>query len=246
MSGVDNMNYMYSLNATANGEMTADRQFRRQDGSEHRSDSGADRARRRPPRSFPRMSPTMASRCRKSVTAPLMLIALYSPQRHLRRAVPGQLRLHQSQRSSSRACRASAAFRYSAPASTRCACGSSPINWRSCGITVPEIVSAIQAQNTVNPAGQVGGEPAPKGQEFTYSVRAQGRLHVAGRIRADRRSRNAGRRDRARAGRGARRTWARRTTASPAASMESRAPIIAVYQLPGSNAVAGRRRASRS
>ena len=43
-------------------------------------------------------------------------------------------------------------------------------------ITVPEIVSAIQTQNTVNPAGQVGSEPIPKGQEFTYSVRAQGRL----------------------------------------------------------------------
>jgi hydrophobic/amphiphilic exporter-1 (mainly G- bacteria), HAE1 family len=43
-------------------------------------------------------------------------------------------------------------------------------------ITVPEIVSALQTQNTVNPAGQVGSEPAPKGQEFTYSVRAQGRL----------------------------------------------------------------------
>jgi hydrophobic/amphiphilic exporter-1 (mainly G- bacteria), HAE1 family len=43
-------------------------------------------------------------------------------------------------------------------------------------ITVPEIVTALQTQNTVNPAGQVGSEPAPKGQEFTYSVRAQGRL----------------------------------------------------------------------
>src|SRR5207237_10908282 len=43
-------------------------------------------------------------------------------------------------------------------------------------ITVPEIVNAIQAQNTVNPAGQVGGAPVPKGQEYTYSVRAQGRL----------------------------------------------------------------------
>ena len=43
-------------------------------------------------------------------------------------------------------------------------------------ITVPEIVSAIQQQNTVNPAGQVGGEPVPPGQEFTYTVRAQGRL----------------------------------------------------------------------
>jgi HAE1 family hydrophobic/amphiphilic exporter-1 len=44
------------------------------------------------------------------------------------------------------------------------------------GITVPEVVSAIQAQNTVNPAGQVGAAPSPKGQEYTYSVRAQGRL----------------------------------------------------------------------
>src|SRR5260370_11577961 len=43
-------------------------------------------------------------------------------------------------------------------------------------IPVPEIVTAIQPQNTVNPAGQVGSEPAPKGQEFTYSVRARGRL----------------------------------------------------------------------
>src|SRR5260370_361232 len=43
-------------------------------------------------------------------------------------------------------------------------------------ITGPEIVAAIQSQNTVNPAGQVGSEPAPKGQEYTYSVRAQGRL----------------------------------------------------------------------
>ena len=44
------------------------------------------------------------------------------------------------------------------------------------GITVPEIVSAIQQQNTVNPAGQIGSEPVPPGQEFTYTVRAQGRL----------------------------------------------------------------------
>ncbi|MEB2345030.1 MAG: multidrug efflux RND transporter permease subunit [Deltaproteobacteria bacterium] len=44
------------------------------------------------------------------------------------------------------------------------------------GITVPEIVSAIQQQNRVNPAGQVGSEPVPPGQEFTYTVRAQGRL----------------------------------------------------------------------
>ena len=43
-------------------------------------------------------------------------------------------------------------------------------------ITVSDVIQAVQSQNTVNPAGLVGGEPAPKGQEFTYSVRAQGRL----------------------------------------------------------------------
>jgi HAE1 family hydrophobic/amphiphilic exporter-1 len=43
-------------------------------------------------------------------------------------------------------------------------------------MTIPEIVDAIEAQNTVNPIGKIGGEPIPAGQEFTYTVRAQGRL----------------------------------------------------------------------
>ena len=43
-------------------------------------------------------------------------------------------------------------------------------------ITIPEILDAIKKQNTVNPAGQIGAEPVPTGQEFTYTVRAQGRL----------------------------------------------------------------------
>ena len=44
------------------------------------------------------------------------------------------------------------------------------------GVTVSDIVTAMRAQNTVNPAGQIGGEPAPPGQEFTYTVRTRGRL----------------------------------------------------------------------
>src|SRR5712691_442394 len=47
------------------------------------------------------------------------------------------------------------------------------------GLTVTDLQSAIQKQNVVNPAGQVGGEPAPPGQEFTYAMRAQGRLVTA-------------------------------------------------------------------
>ncbi|HEY3595576.1 MAG TPA: efflux RND transporter permease subunit, partial [Polyangiaceae bacterium] len=44
------------------------------------------------------------------------------------------------------------------------------------GLTVADLSNAIQKQSAVNPAGQVGAEPAPAGQEFTYTVRAQGRL----------------------------------------------------------------------
>jgi HAE1 family hydrophobic/amphiphilic exporter-1 len=43
-------------------------------------------------------------------------------------------------------------------------------------LTVNDILAAISAQNTVNPAGQVGGPPTPHGQEFTYAITAQGRL----------------------------------------------------------------------
>jgi multidrug efflux pump len=44
------------------------------------------------------------------------------------------------------------------------------------GLTVSDLMNAVQQQSQVNPAGQIGGEPAPKGQQFTYSVRAPGRL----------------------------------------------------------------------
>jgi HAE1 family hydrophobic/amphiphilic exporter-1 len=47
------------------------------------------------------------------------------------------------------------------------------------GLTVPDITRAVQQQNNVNPAGQVGAEPAPAGNEMTYTVRAQGRLITA-------------------------------------------------------------------
>jgi HAE1 family hydrophobic/amphiphilic exporter-1 len=44
------------------------------------------------------------------------------------------------------------------------------------GLTVPDITRSVQQQSAVNPAGQVGAEPAPLGKEKTYTVRAQGRL----------------------------------------------------------------------
>jgi len=37
------------------------------------------------------------------------------------------------------------------------------------GITVPEVVNAIQQQNVIVAGGQFGGLPAPPGTEFTYT-----------------------------------------------------------------------------
>jgi HAE1 family hydrophobic/amphiphilic exporter-1 len=103
-------------------------------------------------------------------------------------------------------------------------------------VTVPEIARAIQQQNTVNPSGQVGGEPAPTGQEFSYTVRAQGRLITPEEfgnivIRANRDGSVLRVSDVARVELGAETYNVRgRVNGHPAA-------VIPVYQLPGSNAL---------
>ena len=104
------------------------------------------------------------------------------------------------------------------------------------GITVTEITNAIKAQNTVNPAGQVGAEPVPPGQEFTYSVRAQGRLESEEEfgnivIRANQDGSMVRLKDVARIELGAQMyNIIGRMNGKPAA-------LIAIYQLPGSNAI---------
>ncbi|HKU37594.1 MAG TPA: multidrug efflux RND transporter permease subunit, partial [Polyangiales bacterium] len=44
------------------------------------------------------------------------------------------------------------------------------------GLTASDVQAALRAQNSVNPAGQIGAEPAPAGQQLTFTMRAQGRL----------------------------------------------------------------------
>ncbi|EDY39552.1 RND transporter, HAE1 family [Cyanobium sp. PCC 7001] len=44
------------------------------------------------------------------------------------------------------------------------------------GLTSNDVVAALSSQNRLVPAGQVGGEPAPAGQQFTFTVQLQGRL----------------------------------------------------------------------
>src|ERR1700728_3383077 len=44
------------------------------------------------------------------------------------------------------------------------------------GLTATDDQNALRQQNVVIPQRQIGAEPAPAGQQFTYTVRAQGRL----------------------------------------------------------------------
>ncbi|MEO9576705.1 MAG: multidrug efflux RND transporter permease subunit [Tateyamaria sp.] len=47
------------------------------------------------------------------------------------------------------------------------------------GVTPADVIAAIQEQNIIVSAGQIGAPPAPDGQQFQYSVTAQGRLSQA-------------------------------------------------------------------
>ncbi len=46
------------------------------------------------------------------------------------------------------------------------------------GITIPEITNAVEAQNVIVPGGKFGGEPAPQGTDFTYTVKLPERLQT--------------------------------------------------------------------
>ncbi len=104
------------------------------------------------------------------------------------------------------------------------------------GVTATEVISAIQAQNNVNPAGQIGAEPIPSGQQFTYTVRTQGRLVTPDEfgniiLRANPDGSILHLRDVARIELG--------DQAYGLSARYNQAPsgVMAIYQLPGSNAV---------
>ena len=204
MSGVDNMNYMYSLNSST-GEMRLIVDF------DVQTDPNTDlilaqlrqtQAASQLPAEVTNFGVTVQKIADRAADADQPVFAAAAPTtRSSWRTTPTS-----TSTISSRASRASAASRSSAPASTPCGFGSSPISWRSWRSPSRRSSRAIQSQNTVNPAGQVGGEPAPQGAGVHLLGARAGPADVAGRIRADRRSRDAGRRHRARQGRRAGRT----------------------------------------
>ena len=174
MSGVDNMNYMYSLNATADGQMRLIVNF--DVATDPNTDlilaqSRVTQAASQLPAEVNNYGVTV----QKSVLAPLMLVALNSPKstydaRFLANYAYINLVDQLTRVKGVGSVQVFGAGKYAMRLWVK------PDQLAKLAITVPEIVSAIQTQNTVNPAGQVGSEPIPAGQPFTYSVRAQGRL----------------------------------------------------------------------
>jgi len=111
-----------------------------------------------------------------------------------------------------------------------------PAKLANFNITTKEVANAVQQQNTVNPAGQTGAEPVPAGQQMTYTVIAQGRLVTVKEfedivVRANRDGSVVRIKDLGRVELGAQ-TYniAGRYNGHPAAA-------VLVYQLPGSNAL---------
>ena len=234
MSGVDNMNYMYSLNSTADGLMRLIVDY------DVKTDPNTDlmltqlrqtQAASQMPSDVTNYGVTV----QKTATAPLMLVTVYSPKgtydaRFLANYAYINLSDQINRSYGIGSVQVFGAGQYAMRLWVK------PDRLAKLGITVPEIVSAIQSQNSVNPAGQVGSEPIPKGQQFTYSVQAQGRMTSPEEfgeiiIRESTGGAVVRLKDVARVELGAQ-----------AYNMVSRldgkeAAIIAAYQLPGSNAV---------
>ena len=234
MNGVDNMNYMYSLNATANSNTTLIVDF------DEKTDPNTDYilAQSRETQAASQLPADVNNygiTVRKSVTAPLMLFAVYSPHGTYDATFLSNYAYINLVDPITRSygignVQVFGAGQYAMRMWVK------PDQLAKLGITVTDIISAVQAQNTVNPAGQAGGAPAPKGQEFTYSVLAQGRLLSPDEFG------NIVLRETPDGGIVRIRDVARIELGSQDYSVAGRfngkpSAIVAVYQLPGSNAV---------
>ena len=233
MSGVDNMEYMYSLNAN-NGSMKLTVDF--DVATDPNTDQILTQMRQSQANSqLPGSVIDQGVTVQKSTASPLIMFSLISPSN----TYDGVFLANYSyinindQMTRVKGIASVSVFgagQYALRVWVR------PDRLAQMGITVPEIINAIQAQNSVNPAGQIGGEPVPKGQEFTFAVRAQGRLETAEQfgaivLRAAPGGGIVRVRDVARIELGA------QNYSMMARLNEKPAALIALYQLPDSNAV---------
>ncbi|HWR68533.1 MAG TPA: efflux RND transporter permease subunit, partial [Desulfomonilia bacterium] len=175
MSGVDNMNYMYSLNAN-NGELKMYVNF------DVKTDPNIDQVLAQMRQSqaaakLPKEVTNYGVTVKKSTSSPLMLISLYSPKGTYDATFLANYAYINLNDQITRVAGVASVTVFGA-GQYAIRVWVKPDQLAKLNLTIPEIVSAVQKQNTVNPAGQVGAEPAPPGQEFTYAIKAQGRLET--------------------------------------------------------------------
>ncbi|HKM89161.1 MAG TPA: efflux RND transporter permease subunit [Candidatus Acidoferrales bacterium] len=233
MSGVDNMEYMYSLNAN-NGQskLTVDFDVK----TDPNTDLILTQMRQSQAASqLPSEVNAQGVTVQKSTSAPLMLFDLYSPDgRYDAQFLANYAYINLLSPLTRSYGIASVSIFGAGQYAMRF--WVNPDQLAKLQITVPEIINAVKAQNNVNPSGQIGGEPVPPGQEFTLAVIAQGRLvseEQFGQIvvRANPDGSLVRLKDVARIELGTQvYNLSGRLDGKPAA-------IVAIYQLPGSNAI---------
>ena len=174
MSGVSGMNYMYSLSASSGGGMSLYVDFLL--GTDVNTDQILAQMRTGQANSqLPSQVIQQGVIVQPGTTAPFMLLDLYSPSGAYDNIFLANYATINLQYALTRISGVSQVQIFGAgPYAMRI--WVNPDRLANLGVTVPDIINAVQAQNRVNPAGQVGGEPVPQGQQFTYNVRAPGRL----------------------------------------------------------------------
>jgi len=234
MSGVDNMNYMYSVNGN-DGTLKLTVNF--EVGTNVNTDQILSQMRTNQASSqLPEDVNKFGVTVQKSTSSPLIMFALYSPKGtydNIFLANYANINLNDefTRVKGIASVTVFGAGQYAMRIWVK------PDQLAKLGLTIPEILQAINTQNAVNPAGTIGAEPVPQGQEFTYAVRAPGRLQTAEDfadvvVRSNPDGSMVRLKDIGRIELGAQNySIVGRLNGKPAA-------LIALYQLPGSNAIA--------
>ena len=233
MSGVDDMNYMYSINAN-NGVMRMVVNF------DVKTDPNTDQmlAQLREAQAASQLPAAVQNygvTILKSPTTPMLLVALYSPDgtydaTFLANYAYINLVDPITQVKGISNVGVFGAGQYAMRFWVK------PEQLAKLNLTVSDVIAAGGSQNTVNPVGQIGGPPSRASQEFTYTAIAQGRLVTAEQfgnivVRENPDGSVVRLKDVARIELGAQvYSIAGRLNGRPAA-------VMAIYQLPGSNAL---------
>jgi hydrophobic/amphiphilic exporter-1 (mainly G- bacteria), HAE1 family len=234
ISGVDNMNYMYSLNSNS-GQMKLRINF--DEATNPQTDQVLTQMRQ--VQASAQLPPEVTAQgisVQKSFAAPLMLIALRSSDgRYDSSFLTNYATINLNDQLTRVPGISNAQVFGSGQYAIRI--WVKPDQLARFNLTVSDIVSAVQQQNAANPVGLAGGEPVPSGQEFTYMAVAKGQLVRPEQfddivIREQQDGATVRMRDVARVELGSQvYTTKARLNGQPSA-------IIALYQLPGTNGLA--------